>query len=67
MFQKAIFTDFISYAKYEQVILSFADSLAGQWIFCDVEFKKFTTKTCLYNFNPLKPHFYIVKLGFTGV
>ena len=24
-------------------------------------------KTCLYNFNPLKPHFYIVKLGFTGV
>ena len=25
------------------------------------------TKTCLYNFNPLKPHFYIVKLGFTGV
>ena len=25
------------------------------------------TKTCLYNFYPLKPHFYIVKLGFTGV
>ena len=24
-------------------------------------------KTYLYNFNPLKPHFYIVKLGFTGV
>ena len=24
-------------------------------------------KTCLYNFDPLKPHFYIVKLGFTGV
>ena len=23
-------------------------------------------KTCLYNFDPLKPHFYIVKLGFTG-
>ena len=22
-------------------------------------------KTCLYNFDPLKPHFYIVKLGFT--
>ena len=28
---------------------------------CDI------TKTCLYNFDPLKPHFYIVKLGFTGV
>ena len=25
------------------------------------------TKTCLYNFDPLKPHFYMVKLGFTGV
>ena len=25
------------------------------------------TKTRLYNFDSLKPHFYIVKLGFTGV
>ena len=25
------------------------------------------TKTCLYDFDPLEPHFYIVKLGFTGV
>ena len=25
------------------------------------------TKTCLYNFDLLKPHFYIVKLGFSGV
>ena len=25
------------------------------------------TKTRLYNFDPLTPHFYIVKLGFTGV
>ena len=25
------------------------------------------TKTCLYIFDLLKPHFYIVKLGFTGV
>ena len=24
-------------------------------------------KTRLYNIDPLKPHFYIVKLGFTGV
>ena len=24
-------------------------------------------KTRLYNFGPLKPHFYLVKLGFTGV
>ena len=25
------------------------------------------TKRRLYNFDPLKPHFYIVKLGLTGV
>ena len=30
-------------------------------------FRLYITKTCLYNFDPLKPHFYIVKLGFTGV
>ena len=24
-------------------------------------------KTCLYNVDTLKPYFYIVKLGFTGV
>ena len=24
-------------------------------------------KTCLYNFDPFKPNFYIVKLGFAGV
>ena len=28
---------------------------------------KIITKTCLYNFDPLKPHFYVVKLGFTWV
>ena len=27
----------------------------------------YITKTYLYNFDPLKPHFYIVKLGFRGV
>ena len=27
----------------------------------------FITKTRLYNFDPREPHFYIVKLGFTGV
>ena len=25
------------------------------------------TTTCLYNFDPLKPHFYIVQLWFTAV
>ena len=27
----------------------------------------YITKTRIYNFDPLKPHFYIVKLGFIGV
>ena len=34
------------------------------WRLCS---HNFIMKTCLYNFDPLKPHFYIVKLGFTGV
>ena len=35
---------------------------------CDLsKYKENTTKTYLYNFDPLKPHFYIIKLGFTGV
>ena len=29
--------------------------------------RRFITKTSLYNFDPLKPHFYLVKLGFTEV
>ena len=28
---------------------------------------EYITKTYLYNFDPLKPHFFTVKLGFTGV
>ena len=38
-------------------------SVAGESMFT----KYCITKTCLYNFDPLEPHFYIVKLGFTGV
>ena len=33
----------------------------------EFQYKEYITKTRLYNFDPLKPHFYIVKLGFTGV
>ena len=31
------------------------------------EWSLFITKTCLHSFDHLKPHFYIVKLGFIGV
>ena len=36
-------------------------------VFLCSDFRLRITKTYLYNFDPLKPHFYIVKLGFTGV
>ena len=32
-----------------------------------LSFLKLVTKTCLYNADPLKFHFYVVRLGFTGV
>ena len=37
--------------------------LAGQEVLLHLDI----TKSRLYNFDPLKPHFYIVKLGFAGV
>ena len=36
-------------------------------IICRHEMFSAITKIYLYNFDPFKPHFYIVKLGFTGV
>ena len=40
--------------------------LQNHWIFWWIR-KALITKTYLYNVDPLKPHFNIVKLGFTGV
>ena len=37
------------------------------WPWHSLRFSLTITKTRLYNFDPLQPHFYIVKLGFTGV
>ena len=37
------------------------------WVLCCFTDAVDITKTCLYDFYPLKPHFYTVKLGFTGV
>ena len=39
----------------------------GKWHLMRHYTNTIITKTCLYNFDPLKTHFYIVKLGFTGV
>ena len=48
-------------------IILLADSLIRSALSVNVPAAYFITKTYLYNFDPLKPHFYIVKLGFTGV
>ena len=45
-------------------MLRFVDETKKSYAMLKTEF---ITKTCLYNFDPLKPHSYIVKLGFTGV
>ena len=54
------------------VCLSFRDTTTGSLMdmfkFSDkYHSSRCITKTYLYNFDPLNPHFYIVKLGFTGV
>ena len=36
-------------------------------IICLECFNIIIMRTCLYSFDPLKPHFYTVKLGFMGV
>ena len=38
-----------------------------QYVDKEVPFQHAITKTRLYNVDPAKPHFYIVKLGLTGV
>ena len=48
------------------IIPTYMNDLVIKVTDCDFFFY-LITKTCLYNIDPLKPHFYIVKLGFTGV
>ena len=59
-FYRRSFDDKISFIIVQFVSFFFPWDLASVLESC-------ITKTYLYNFDPLKPHFYIVKLGFTGV
>ena len=52
-------------ANKRETILRNNGTIAATWAFAASQ--NTITKTRLYNFDPLKPHFYIVKLGFTGV
>ena len=45
---------------YHMVISKWKFKIRSHWVNINI------TKTCLYNFDPLKPQFYIVKLRFTG-
>ena len=45
----------MAFKFYESIVIWFTNCLY------------YITKTRLYNSDPLEPHFYIVKLGFTGV
>ena len=47
-------------------MLQYIEDIITEYSLVDVSTEGIT-KTCLYNFDPLKPHFYIVKLGLTGV
>ena len=51
--------------KHENILRE-ATSFALQWENSLHLQNLFITKTCLYNFDLLKSHFYIVKLGFKG-
>ena len=50
--------------KSRWVIVIFGAGGSGHEIFWKLP--RHISKTSLYNFDPLKPHFYIVKLGFTA-
>ena len=55
-----------SYTPYNWALVHMA-FLLKTCVVCLVKKVRIITKTRLYNFDPLKPHFYIVKQGFTGV
>ena len=60
----------LPYCVGVQVDMSLSWSHRSNCRFCSalaVHYIIYITKTCLYNFDPRKPHVYIVKLGFTGV
>ena len=56
----------VSLVKVAENLLRLSVSLTGKHGCLSCSYGTIT-KTCLYNSDPLKPHFYIVTLGFTGV
>ena len=52
-----VVADLFSFCYVRDFIISLSDDSQADII----------TKTCVYTIDPLKPHFYVVKLGFIGV
>ena len=52
--------------RHSVLLESFVDTLTPKMTGM-LDISKYIRKTYLYDFDPLKSHFYIVKLGFTGV
>ena len=57
----------VEIARVDSILFNYIKQLNCYTILVRTKIFHFITKTCLYNFDHLKPHFYIVKLGFTGV
>ena len=50
------------------MVLLSSHVLEKGWESCNIsDLFVIITKTCLCEIGPLKPHFYVVKLGFTGI
>ena len=62
-----ILKHFFLFFPWTLIMKSFLRTLSPSLIQERLLLVKIITKTRLCNFDPLKPHFYIVKLGFTGV
>ena len=61
-----LYSDILTFFPWSMLILSYERLRFPIWR-CLKNGMDNITKTCLYNINLLKPHFYMVKLGFTGV
>ena len=60
--------DFCQFSVKPYVMCAHQNCLTMLWFLIRITLTRLLiTKTYLYDFDPLKPHFYIVKLGFTGV
>ena len=61
------FGTFVPYMYRFVIIIKYLTNFFKRMKFRNKIYPAFLFPFNIYNFDPLKPHFYIVKLGFTGV